>query len=100
MAEKEEKKVKDIAENIKEETKKAAEEIKEDAKKVYSSEDDIAEKIVDFIKNNAGLLIGLLVGIILVATNIAKFLLNVLIILASAVIGYYIQKKINEKNNQ
>lgn len=100
MAEKEEKKVKDIAENIKEETKKAAEGIKEDAKKVYSSEDDIAEKVLDFIKNNAGLLIGLLVGIILVATNIAKFLLNVLIILASAVIGYYIQKKINEKNNQ
>lgn len=100
MAEKEENKVKDIAENIKEETKKAAEAIKEDAKKVYSSEDDMAEKIIDFIKNNAGLLIGLLVGIILVATNIAKFLLNVLIILASTVIGYYIQKKINEKNNQ
>lgn len=101
MADKEEKKaekeVKNAYENIKEETGKVVEDIKEGAKKVYSSNDDLGEKIVDFMKNNVGLLLGLLVGIILVATGAAKLLMNIVVIIVSAIVGYYVQSKMGKK---
>lgn len=101
MAEKDLKEeAKDVAENIKEGAKKATKEIREGAKKVYSENDDLFDKCVDFIKTNAGLLIGAIVGLILVLTKVSSFLLNVMFIVVSAIVGYYVQKKLVEKENK
>lgn len=85
---------------IKEEAKDVAENIKEGAKKVYSENDDLFDKCIDFIKTNAGLLIGAIIGLILVLTKVSNFLLNIMFIVVSAIVGYYIQKKILEKENK
>lgn len=97
MAEKE---VKEKVDDVKKEAKKVAGDIKEEAKKVYSKEDGTFEEIIDFVKNNAGLLIGLLVGLILVLTKISQLLLNLIVIIVAGIVGYYIQKKVIEKNDK
>lgn len=54
------------------------------------------EKLGEFLNKFAGIIIGALVGIILIATAIKDFLLNLIIIAACAYLGKYIQKNSKE----
>lgn len=50
------------------------------------------EKLGEFLSKFAGLIIGALVGIILIATELKNAVLNLIIIVACAYLGKYIQQ--------
>ncbi len=50
------------------------------------------EKLGEFLSKFAGLIIGALVGIILIATELKNAILNLIIIAACAYLGKYIQQ--------
>lgn len=92
--------IKETAKDIKEEATKVAEKVEEKAKKVYSENEETGEKILEFVKNNAGMLLGILIGLILVATKLSRVLLDLLVIIAAGLLGVYIQGKIDGKNKK
>jgi uncharacterized membrane protein len=50
------------------------------------------EKLGEFLSKFAGLIIGALVGVILIATELKDAILNLIIIVACAYLGKYIQQ--------
>lgn len=92
--------IKEEVEDIKEGATKVAEKVEEKAKKVYSENQETGEKILDFMKTNAGMLIGIVVGLILVATKLSRVLVDILVIVAAGLLGVYVQGKIEGKEKK